>query len=490
MSFNSWQFLIFLPVVVILHWVLPKKYRWVMLLLASYLFYMSWNPWLIFLIVFTTGVSFMSGLLMEMYDSKKVRKACMIVTVVCCLGVLFFYKYFLFIVNSVIDIANLGGRNIAEFSIDIILPVGISFYTFQTLSYVIDVYRGRIKAERHLGYYALFVTYFPQLVAGPIERPENLLPQLKADRKLDSKDLCDGFRIALVGFFKKVVIADGVAAIVNGVYNNIGAATGLTVIVATVLFAIQIYCDFSGYTDIAVGVARMMGIKLCDNFNRPYLATSIRDFWRRWHISLTAWFTDYVYIPLGGNRCKAWRWAINVMIVFLLSGMWHGASWTFIVWGGIHGVYQIIGRLKSAGLKKLESKGKIRIVDNTATLMLRRVITFALVCFAWIFFRSNSLSDCGVAVAKIFTDWAGSRAALSALGFNVIYLVRVCLMCGVLALSYNMIKSDAAHNVKLSGGMLAARFVTYGFMLMAVAVAWVSVYVTGSGASAFIYFQF
>ncbi len=490
MSFNSWQFLIFLPVVVLLYWVLPKKFRWVMLLIASYFFYMSWNPWLIFLIVFTTGVSFMSGLLMEMYDSKKVKKACMIVTVVCCLGVLFFFKYFLFAVNSVIGLINLGGKNIAEFTLDLILPVGISFYTFQTLSYVIDVYRGKIKAERHLGYYALFVTYFPQLVAGPIERPENLLPQLRAEHKFDGKDMCDGLRIALVGFFKKVVIADGVASIVNAVYNNLSAATGLTVIIATVLFAIQIYCDFSGYTDIAIGVARMMGIKLCDNFDCPYLATSIRDFWRRWHISLTAWFTDYVYIPLGGNRCKPWRWAINVMIVFLLSGMWHGASWTFIVWGGIHGVYQIIGKLKNAGLKKLEKKGKIRIVDNTATLWLRRVITFALVCFAWIFFRGNSLSDCGLAIAKIFTDWSNSRAALSALGFDAVTLIRICLMCGVLALAYYIIKSDVQTNVKLSGGMLAARFVTNGFMLMAVAVAWVSIYVTGSGASAFIYFQF
>lgn len=490
MSFNSWQFLIFLPVVVLLYWVLPKKFRWVMLLIASYLFYMSWNPWLIFLIIFTTVVSYVSGLLMEKYNSKKVKKACMIVTVVCCLGVLFFFKYFIFVVNSVIGLVNLGGNKVAELSLDLILPVGISFYTFQTLSYVIDVYRGRIKAERHFGYYALFVTYFPQLVAGPIERPENLIPQLKQDRKFDGKDFGDGLRVVLVGFFKKVVIADGVAAIVNAVYNDIGAATGLTVILATVLFAIQIYCDFSGYTDIAIGVARMMGIKLCDNFDRPYLATSIRDFWRRWHISLTSWFTDYVYIPLGGNRCKAWRWAINVMIVFLLSGMWHGASWTFIVWGGIHGVYQIIGKIKGAGLKKLESNGKIRIIDNTATLWIRRVITFALVCFAWIFFRGNSLSDCGVAVAKIFTDWSGSLDALNALGFDAMALVRIALMCGVLAFSHRIIKSDAVEGVELSGGVLTARFVTYGLMLAAVAVAWVSMYVTGSGASAFIYFQF
>ncbi len=490
MSFNSWQFLLFLPVVILLHWLLPQRWRWIMLLIASYLFYMSWNPWLIFLIVFTTVVSYVSGLLMEKYESKKVKKACLIVTLLCCLGVLFFFKYFLFIVNSVITLINLGGNNVAEFSLNLILPVGISFYTFQTLSYVIDVYCGKINAERHLGYYALFVVYFPQLVAGPIERPENLIPQLKQVRKFDFNNFGDGLRIMLVGFFKKVVIADGVAVYVNAVYNNIGAATGLTAILATVLFAIQIYCDFSGYTDIAIGVARLIGIKLCDNFNRPYLATSIRDFWRRWHMSLTSWFTDYVYIPLGGSRCKLWRWAINVMIVFLLSGMWHGASWTFIVWGGIHGVYQIIGKLKNVGLKKLESNGKIRIVDNCATLWFRRMITFALVCFAWIFFRGNSLSDCGIAIAKIFTDWSGSVDALNALGFDATTLIRIALMCGVLAFSYSIIKSDATDDIKLNGGTLAARFVTYGLMLAAVAVAWVAVYATGGGASAFIYFQF
>lgn len=490
MNFNSWQFLIFLPLVVLLHWVLPKKFRWIMLLIASYIFYMCWNPWLICLIVFTTGVSYISGLLMEKYDSKKIKKACLIVTLVCSLGVLFFFKYFLFVVNSVISFINLGGKNLGEFSLNLILPIGISFYTFQTLSYVIDVYRGRIKAERHLGYYALFVTFFPQLVAGPIERPENLIPQLKQECKFDKKDLSDGCRIALVGFFKKVVIADGVATIVNSVYNDIGEATGLTVIIATVLFAIQIYCDFSGYTDIAIGVSRMMGIKLCDNFNRPYLATSIRDFWRRWHISLTSWFTDYVYIPLGGNRCKPWRWAINVMVVFLLSGVWHGASWTFIVWGGIHGAYQIIGKLKNTGLKKLESKGKIHIVDNALTLWLRRIITFSLVCFAWIFFRGNSLSDCGIAIAKIFTDWSGGLDALAQIGVDAIVIVRILLMCGMLALSYNMIKSQDANSSKLSGGTLVAHYVTYGIMLMAIAVAWISIYVTGNGASEFIYFQF
>lgn len=489
MSFNSGIFLLCLPIVILLYWVLPKRFRWIMLLAVSYAFYMSWNAWLIFLILFTTLVSYLSGLIMEKYESKKIKRACMIITLVCCLGVLFFFKYFTFVVNLFIDIVNLGSANWAEFTFSLILPVGISFYTFQTLSYVIDVYKGRIKAERHFGYYALFVTYFPQLVAGPIERPENLIPQLKSDdRKFSFDDLCVGMRIALVGYVKKIVIADGVAVFVNAVYNNMSAATGLTVVIATVLFAIQIYCDFSGYTDIAIGVARMMGIRLCDNFNCPYSATSIKDFWRRWHMSLTSWFTDYVYIPLGGNRCKLWRWALNVMIVFLLSGLWHGAALTFIVWGGIHGVYQIVGRLKHIGLKKLADNGKIKLhQDNVFTLFLKRAVTFALVCFAWIFFRGNSLSDCGIAIAKIFTDWSGSIAALKAVGFNWVSLLNIVLMVVILALLPKIIKCDTlALPLK---NTCVARYVTYVYMVMAVAVAWIAL-LSGGGESSFIYFQF
>lgn len=488
MSFNSPLFLACLPVVVLLYWVLPQRFRWIMLLAASYAFYMSWNAWLIFLILFTTLVSYFSGLLMQKHgDSKKIKRACMIITVVCCLGVLFFFKYFTFVVNLVIDILNLGSLDIPEFTFSLILPVGISFYTFQTLSYVIDVYRGRITAERHFGYYALFVTYFPQLVAGPIERPENLIPQLKAERKFKADDLFDGLKIALVGYVKKIVIADGVAAYVNAVYNNVGASTGATALLATVLFAVQIYCDFSGYTDIAIGVARMMGIKLMNNFDRPYTATSIKDFWRRWHISLTSWFTDYVYIPLGGNRCKLWRWALNVMIVFLLSGLWHGAALTFVVWGGIHGVYQIIGKLKKLAVDKAVKGGKLKhMPDNAATRFIRRAVTFGLVCFAWIFFRGNSLSDCGVIIAKIFSDWSGSIAALKAISFDATAALCVMLSAAVLALLPHVSAYDRS---SMTGTVSAARYVTYAYMIIAVAIAWVAL-ISGGGESSFIYFQF
>jgi len=488
MSFNSLSFLIFLPIVVLLYWVLPQRFRWIMLLIASYVFYLSWNVWLIFLIVFTTAISYIAGILLEKYESKKIKKLLLILTLVCCLGTLFFFKYFVFSVNLVIDFVNLCGGNLADFSFSLILPVGISFYTFQTLSYVIDVYRGSIKAERHLGFYALYVVYFPQLVAGPIERPENLLPQLKEEHKLDTGDICTGLRIAAVGFFKKVVIADGLAAFVNAVYNNAAEASGVTVLVATVLFAIQIYCDFSGYTDIAIGVARLMGVKLRDNFNQPYLATSIKDFWRRWHMSLTSWFTDYVYIPLGGSRCKLWRWALNVMIVFLLSGLWHGASLTFVVWGALHGVYQIIGKLKNIAVKKIADKHSLRIPDNAATTLLKRVITFALVCFAWIFFRGNSLTDCGILIAKLFTDWSSPAQALSAIGITGTVVIEIMLMFAILALCHNVIKYDE-NKPALLGQTAVVHKIFYAYAILAVAVAWIALVLSG-GESAFIYFQF
>lgn len=490
MSFNSLLFLICIPFVLALYWVIPQHFRWIMLLIVSYAFYMSWNAYLIFLILFTTVISYTFALIMEKHESKKIKKLCLAVTLISCLGVLFFFKYFTFTVNLAISIINLGPKDLQEFSFSLLLPVGISFYTFQTLSYVIDVYRGKIKAERHFGYYALFVSFFPQLVAGPIERPENLIPQLKAEIKFKKDDLVEGLKIAIVGYFKKIVIADGVAAFVNGVYNNVAEANGLTAVLATVMFAIQIYCDFSGYSDIAIGVARMMGIKLCDNFNRPYSATSIKDFWRRWHMSLTSWFTDYVYIPLGGSRCKLWRWAINVMIVFLLSGLWHGAALTFVVWGGIHGIYQIIGKLKNILIAKVTDSGKIRpIKDNDLTVFIKRVITFALVCFAWIFFRGNSFGDCGILISKIFTDWSDCGAALDKIGFDAFAAIQITLSLVMLALSHRISRLSFAAEDKNTHKLQIGRTIIYVYMVVAIALAWIAL-VSSGGESSFIYFQF
>ncbi|NLW73637.1 MAG: MBOAT family protein, partial [Clostridiales bacterium] len=326
MVFNSFEFLIFWPVVTILYFVLPKKLKWMMLLLASYYFYVSWNFDLVFLILFTTVISYVSALIIEKRrENKALTKACLTVTLIASLGVLFFFKYFNFLSTSVTGLLTALGAKVQPLEFDLILPVGISFYTFQTLSYAIDVYRGQVKAERHFGYYALYVSFFPQLVAGPIERPENLLPQLHADNPPAWRNIIGGLRKMIIGFFKKVVVADMLAGYVNSVYNNVDGATGLGVALATVMFAFQIYGDFAGYTDIAIGCAEIMGIKLMKNFNLPYTAQSIKEFWARWHISLSTWFRDYLYIPLGGNRCSKFRHQMNVMIVFLVSGLWHGA---------------------------------------------------------------------------------------------------------------------------------------------------------------------
>ena len=381
MVFNSFAFLVFFPIVLVLYRVLPKKARWVMLLAASYFFYMSWQADLIYLILFTTVISYSCALGIEKAKKQGVKRLLAVTVAAASLGVLFFFKYFNFLADTVCSLINLFGADL-KFSLDLMLPVGISFYTFQTLSYVIDVYRGKMKAERHFGYYALYVSYFPQLVAGPIERPENLLPQLKADNPPSPYMTSMGLKMMAVGFFKKIAVADQISRVVDLIYSSASDGgselfNGFTVLVATALFSVQIYCDFSGYTDIAIGCAKIMGINLMQNFKDPYSAVNIRDFWRRWHISLTSWFTDYVYIPLGGSRCSRAKHYANIFIVFLLSGIWHGAAWTYIIWGVIHGVYQIIGHITSGLRSKLWDKLKISQTSAPA-ILFKQGVTFCL----------------------------------------------------------------------------------------------------------------
>lgn len=334
MLFNSFAYAIFLPIVFALYWLLPHKYRWALLLVASYYFYMSWNVKYVGLILFTTIASYVAALLMEKYENKKAKKIVLLATAVLCLGVLFFFKYFNFVSSSVAELLSLISIQFSPLTLKLLLPVGISFYTFQTLSYVIDVYRGDVKAEHHFGYYATFISFFPQLVAGPIERTENLLPQIKAQHTFDYEQATYGLKLMAWGFFKKIVIADSLSVYVSKVYNAPQSFEGFALILATVFFTFQIYCDFSGYSDIAIGTAKLMGINLMTNFKSPYFSTSIKEFWSRWHISLSTWFRDYVYIPLGGNRVSKVRHALNLLITFLVSGLWHGANWTFVLWGG------------------------------------------------------------------------------------------------------------------------------------------------------------
>ncbi len=282
------------------------------------------------------------------------------------------------------------------------LPVGISFYTFQTLSYTIDVYNGRTQAQKHLGIFAVYVSFFPQLVAGPIERSKNLLPQFYIEHKFSFNRIKYGLQQMLWGFFKKVVIADRLAIVVDAVYNNLDDYTGISLLVATLFFAFQIYCDFSGYSDIAIGSARIMGFELMDNFKRPYFSKSILEFWRRWHISLSTWFRDYLYIPLGGSRVVKWRWYYNLFITFIISGLWHGANWTFITWGGLHGIFLILAIILTKPERYIIKMLKL---DNSIIHKIYKVtFTFSLVCFAWIFFRANNISDALYIINNLFID--------------------------------------------------------------------------------------
>ena len=475
MNFNSIQFLLFFPIVAVLNFVVPRKYRWIPLLISSYYFYLTWNAKLFFLILFTTAVSYASGILIEKKTNHK--KLWMVISIVASLSVLFFFKYYNFIVG------NIGSLFGADLTLQLILPVGISFYTFQTLSYSIDVYRGNIKAEHNFFYYALFVSFFPQLVAGPIERPDNLLPQLHAEHKFNWDDLYIGAKRMLAGFFKKIVVADTAAVYVNAVYNNPENSSALSIIIATVLFAVQIYCDFSGYTDIAIGCARIMGYRLMQNFDRPYSARSIRDFWARWHISLSSWFKDYLYIPLGGNRKGYSRQLVNLFIVFLASGLWHGAEWTFILWGILHGIYRTVGDLTYKKREKLYSRLGID-TSRPAVRRFRTAITFILVCFAWIFFRANNISDLLLILKNLFTT-LGLSTFVSELGIDLSGAIIMILSIVIMILLDR--KLTLAHYDRRGGAKLFSG--TSFYLLWAIIFAWL-ILLASNGSSAFIYFQF
>ena len=331
MFFNSLEFAVFFPIVVGLYLLTPERFRWTLLLAASYYFYAAWKAEYLILILVSTLIDYTVALRMEKASNPAKRRSWLIVSLCSNLGILFSFKYFNFFNDSVRTVFDQFNIFYDVPAFEVLLPVGISFYTFQTLSYTIDVYRGQRPAERHIGIFALYVAFFPQLVAGPIERSTRLLPQFFKKVELTYERTVDGLRLMLWGFFKKLVIADRVGAYVDVVYASPDDHSGMTVLIATYFFAFQIFCDFSGYSDIAIGSARILGYDLMDNFRRPYFSKSISEFWRRWHISLSTWFRDYVYIPLGGNRVVKWRWYYNLMVVFVVSGLWHGANWTFVV---------------------------------------------------------------------------------------------------------------------------------------------------------------
>lgn len=411
MSFNSIDFMIFFPIVVLVYFVLPEKVKNIWLLMASYFFYMCWNAQYAVLILVSTVITYASGIIIEKIkktdcqETKKTlyKKTVMALCLVINLGILFFFKYYNFAMDTIVKIFDKVNIHLTIPTFDILLPVGISFYTFQALSYTIDVYRDDIYAERNFLRYALFVSFFPQLVAGPIERSKNLLKQLARSHKFSFERSREGLLLMLWGFFLKMVIADRVAIFVDTVYADYRNYPGFFIIIATIMFAVQIYCDFSGYSTIAMGAAKILGISLMDNFNAPYLSLSVADFWRKWHISLTSWFKDYLYIPLGGNRKGKLRKHINRLIVFLVSGLWHGARFSYVVWGGINGLYQIVGEVtKPLRDKVVQLFGIHR--EAVTHKMLRALVTFVLICISWVFFRAGSFAEATDMIRSMFTN--------------------------------------------------------------------------------------
>ena len=490
MLFNSLEFLIFFPIVTLVYFAIPHKIRYLWLLGASYYFYMCWNPRYALLMAASTLFTWLGGAVIAGTSNPAAKKAAVALNFTANLLILFFFKYFWFTVENINAVLSALHMPALSPGFDVVLPVGISFYTFQALGYTVDVYRGDVKHERNILRYALFVSFFPQLVAGPIERSKNLLHQLSARHKFDYNRVTSGLLLMLWGFFLKLVIADRAAILVDTVYGSINSFFGFHFAVATLLFAVQIYCDFASYTTIARGAARVMGFELMENFNVPYFSRSIAEFWRRWHISLSGWFRDYLYIPLGGNRRGKIRKYFNIIVVFLTSGLWHGASWNFVLWGMLHGAYQVIGdataaaRLKCAGLLHIDRKKPYYPVFQV-------MLTLLLVCIAWIFFRADNISTAFFIIRKILFDFRAELffgGGMLQMGLGTPDLFVVFAAIAVLTLA-DTIKYRGIDAGKMILGMnIIPRFAIILSLLFATLV--FGVYGVGYTASQFIYFQF
>jgi len=496
MLFNSLSFLIFFPIVVLLYFVIPPKVRYIWLLIASYFFYMGWNAKYALLLLLSTVVTYVAGhLLYRWRDKSGHKKAVVAVGLVVNFGILFLFKYLDFVVDTMQSLGAKVGITIAEPSFSLLLPVGISFYIFQAVGYMVDIYREKLVPEKNFLKYALFVSYFPQLVAGPIERSTRLLPQIKNLDKIKVWNLDrirSGALVMLYGYFLKMVIADRAALLVDTVFhaNYYSQYVGFTALVGAILFSIQIYCDFAGYTYIAIGASKVMGVELMNNFNTPYLATSIKDFWDRWHISLTSWFRDYLYFPLGGSRKGKLRKYVNIMIVFSVSGLWHGAAWHYVVWGMLHGFLRVMEEIT----EKLRTKVTALLQINTAALSykaFRMAVTFVLVTIAWVFFRAESIGqalDLIKNMVTVWNPWVLFDDSLLGLGldgkdWNVL-LFALLVMFVTECFQYK--------KVSLSGKFAEQNLLfQWGFFLVGILFILVfGIYGPAYSASQFIYFQF
>lgn len=474
MLFNSTKFVIFFIVVFFSYWVLPHKFRWVFLFATSYYFYMNWNPRYIVLILFITVVTYFAALMLEKENRTSKRKLILLTVCISCLGILFLFKYFNFFSNIVVVLMNRLPLNIQTFNLDLILPVGISFYTLQALSYVIDIYKKKINAERNFGIYATFISFFPQLVAGPIERTSNLLPQIRSEKNFDYNEVSYGLKLMAWGYFKKLVIADNMAVYVDTVWNSIEMYKGFDLVIVSVFFTIQVYCDFSGYSDIAVGTAKMLGIHLMNNFKCPYFATSIKDFWNRWHISLSSWLKDYVYIPLGGNMCPRLRHYTNILITFLVSGLWHGANWTFVIWGGIHGLARVMESMFSR-------KFHISRIPKTVNIL----VVFVFCDLTWIFFRAETLSDTFYVLTNMFSGITEPSSYFTcSLGFSAMDYMKIVI--GIILLIIYDFFSKKIDVIKC----LHDCKTIYRWSVYVAIIIMIILFAPVSSETAFLYFQF
>lgn len=480
MLFNSQLFAVFLTAVFLLYYILPARFRWVFLLLASYGFYMNLHAAYGLLLFFSTLLTFLLALRLEKAPDQKKKRLCLTGGILPLLAILLMFKLGAPVIDRINALIDAGRLSLHPLTLRILLPAGVSFYFFQSMGYLIDVYKGKVRAERHFGHYALFVSFFPQLLAGPIGRADALLPQLKAERRFDYDSASYGLKLMAWGYFKKLVIADTFAVTVNQVYDNCRSYVGLVFIITTVMYAIQIYCDFSGYSDIAIGCARLFGVELTTNFKSPYLSFSIREFWSRWHISLSTWFRDYVYIPLGGSRTGRIRHCLNLFITFLVSGFWHGSALTFLAWGAIHGLLQIIETF----LYPKRKAGAPARKKHWWQLPL----TFCLVCLAWIFFRANSIQDALWILSRLFWDIGRPlnylKTAAICLDLSYPAMAGMALSALVL-LIYDSISLKQDVIGLVSRAWAPVRYLAYVLLLMAIAL-----FSYKGIATEFIYMQF
>ena len=477
MLFNSLEFILFFIVVSVSFFLTPSKWRWLFLLIASYFFYMCWKMEYALLIIGSTVFTFYVTAWMEKQKEKKKRTIALVSILICNLGILFLFKYFNFFSGAFNDILGIFSSTGSQVTLRLLLPVGISFYTFQIIGYSLDVYWERHKSEKHLGVFALYVVFFPQLVAGPIERSSQLIPQFYEKKTFQPDNIVVGLKIMIWGFFKKLVIADKIAAFVDPIFTSPDEFNALWTIVAVLLFAIQIFCDFSGYTDIAIGTARVMGFTLMQNFNRPYFAKSITEFWRRWHISLSQWINDYLYTPIVlGKR----EWGRNgilyaLVVTFTLVGFWHGAEWTFVFFGLSHGLIMAFEVISKKQRKKIYKK-----LPNWPISLITTLLTFLFWCLSLILFRSSNLSDAFTTYKKLFSSDFGNAAALRTA------LPMFTIACGILMLGIQLLKEI---NIDLDNRISRMPWIMQGLFYITI-ITLIGFYGAYHGNQEFIYFQF